>query len=51
MSSNDYIDQFLDLTNSLPREIIRNFKLLEELDEKYKSNYSFTKTLTKKLLN
>lgn len=44
MSSNDLIEQFLELTNSLPREIIRNFKLLHELDEKYNSISHLKKT-------
>lgn len=35
MLANVYIEKFLDQTSSLPREIIRNFKLIRELDEKY----------------
>jgi hypothetical protein len=30
-----YIEEFLELTQNLPREITRNLKYIKELDEKY----------------
>ncbi len=33
------IEEFIDQTNNLPKEISRNMKMLRVLDEEFSSNY------------
>lgn len=41
-----YIDEFLELNSTLPRDVIRLIKLVREVDEKAYSNIKFyNKTL------
>lgn len=40
--TSSYIEDFLEQTNCLPREITRNLMFIKELDEKFLSSITFS---------